>query len=242
MIKEKIDNFFSLFKNYEKNFPSYSYINYNFENIINFFERIGLNYNKLKYLHIAGTKGKGSTAYYLSSLLMNSTNQNIGLYTSPHIFKINERIKVNFRDITDEELISIIDKYYYYFVNSKLTYFDVLTIISVIYFIEKSCEYVVFETGLGGRLDSTNFCSPIISIITPISYDHTKILGKNLKSIAFEKAGIIKNNIPVIISKQPKVVLNVIKEKSEEKNAKLYELNKYLDKKILKRTLEGSYQ
>lgn len=155
--------------------------------------------NTFKSIHIAGTNGKGSVAAMLSSIL--SQSHSVGLYTSPHLVKFNERIKVNNKDISDSDIDIFIEKMRLISEKEKisLSFFEFTTCLAFLYFAEKKVEYAVIEVGLGGRLDATNVITPILSIITSISLDHQHILGDTQEKIAFEKAGIIKKNVPVIV-------------------------------------------
>lgn len=169
-----------------------------------------------KIIHIAGTNGKGSTASFIESGLMEA-GYVTGKYTSPEIFKFNERITVNKTEISDKEVENYFDKVNQIIKknNLELTYFEVTTAMMFLYMKEKEIDYLVLETGLGGRLDATNVVTPVVSLITNISYDHMNFLGDTLKKIAFEKAGIIKKNIPVFFSDETKELKQAIKEKTE---------------------------
>ncbi len=228
---EKALNLIEELINYEKKFSTYNENNYDPAKVGKALkeERILIN---AKIFHIAGTKGKGSTSIYLASLIYYYTRENTGLYTSPHIKKINERISVNGKDITDDEFSKLIERFKDKFNIYGFTFFEALTFIAMVYFVEKECKYIVLETGLGGRLDATNFCNPEISIITRIGYDHTQILGKTLSKIAYEKAGIIKDSKPVITTRQHLLALRVIKNIAKEKKAKFYYLPRLLKYKI----------
>jgi len=203
----------------------------------------GIDTKGLKIVHIAGTKGKGSTAHYASSLLESLGNIKVGLYTSPHVLKINERIKINSEEISDREFILLIEKYSDYIIKygetEKPTYFDILTFLAITYFICNTCDYAVLETGLGGRLDSTNFCLPEVSIITSISFDHTAVLGNTLKEIAGEKAGIIKEKIPSVASLLPGEALERIKEEVVLKNSPFYYFPENISYEIMERNQRG---
>lgn len=173
--------------------------------------------HSMKIIHIAGTNGKGSVAAMISSILMEA-GLNVGLFTSPHLIEFNERIKFNGKDIDDEELLAIGsavkdvgDK-----VNS--TMFDDSLMIALLYFKKKKANYVVLETGLGGRLDATTGinCVPLVSVITKIGLDHTKYLGNDVVSIAKEKAGILKKGTRLVIGENVKEVVDTIENKAKE--------------------------
>ncbi|MBP7901216.1 MAG: bifunctional folylpolyglutamate synthase/dihydrofolate synthase [Spirochaetes bacterium] len=152
--------------------------------------------NSFKSFHIAGTNGKGSTAAHIHSLL-SSKGLNPGLYTSPHLISLNERIRISC-EISDDDLLSVIEEIIGHRESEAATYFDILTLAAFLYFKRKNVSHAVIECGLGGRLDSTNIITPEASIITTISKDHMHILGSTIEEIAREKCGIIKKNVPVV--------------------------------------------
>lgn len=195
------------------------------DRITKFLFDLNIDYNKLKYIHIAGTNGKGSTAKTLSDILI-SSGYKTGLYTSPHLIKINERIQINSLPITDRQLISLDKKYADISKKYKLTYFEYITALAFIYFVKNKVDIVVLETGLGGRFDATNIVTPLISVITSIDFDHTEVLGNTIKKIAFEKAGIIKENVPVVCGKMQNNAVTEIKKVAKKKNAPIYRFDK----------------
>ena len=162
-------------------------------------EKIGNPHKKLKFIHIAGTNGKGSTSNYISSILIEKGCK-VGLFTSPYIHTFNERFKINNINIENDELAKIgsmilnIAKT----LPHEVKQFDIITAIAMYWFYIKGCDYVVLEAGMGGRADSTNIVVPELSVITTIDLDHTKILGDTVEKIAYEKAGIIKENVPLV--------------------------------------------
>lgn len=179
---------------------------------------------KYKSVHIAGTNGKGTTAFYLHQLLR-AHGYRTGLYTSPHLVSVHERIVID-NQISDKEAVLLYNK-----IESqigdlihRLTFFDLLTLIAFCYFAQEEVEYAVFECGLGGRCDSTNIIQPELSIITDISIDHTHILGAGLKEITSEKCGIIKEGVPLITTNQDDSVLSIIA--SLLKGNDIFSLNK----------------
>ncbi|NPV01802.1 MAG: bifunctional folylpolyglutamate synthase/dihydrofolate synthase [Brevinematales bacterium] len=190
-------------------------------------------------IHIAGTKGKGSTANYCAELL-GAADGPVGLYTSPHLVRLNERITVDGVPITDGELSDIIMRRRDGITAERLTYFEALTFIAIIHFIMKQCRWVALETGMGGRLDATNFCVPAVSVITPISFDHTKYLGNTLEAIAGEKAGIVKQGIPVVCGPQADEAMKPIIEAARRKNAPVIRFDDAVSYKITARSPEGS--
>lgn len=161
---------------------------------------------KLKIIHIAGTNGKGSTSAIINQILIDN-GYNVGLYTSPHLITYNERIKINNIPISDADFLKILKKIIDLSTqnNIDITEFELLTAVMYEYFYQKKVDFAIVEVGLGGRYDATNCIeNPLISVITSISHDHTDRLGNSYKKIAFEKAGIIKKNSPVIFSKDNK--------------------------------------
>jgi len=232
-------NFIESLINYEKKFLEYSETHYNPLKLKEALLKTKVSFENIKFFHIAGTKGKGSTSIYLANLLHLYYNSNVGLYTSPHVFKINERIVVNNRQISDEDFANLVTEYKEIILNENFTYFEALTFIAIIYFKRQNCEYVVLETGLGGRLDATNFCTPLVSIITSIGFDHTKVLGNTLEKIAFEKAGIIKEKVSVVCTGQRKNALRVIKKVCKGKNSPFFYLPEIVKYKVKKREKTG---
>jgi len=186
------EEFFNSLVDYEK-IPGYDY---KLEDFIEFLAKFDSPQKKLNnVIHIAGTKGKGSTAAMISSCL-ESCGYRVGLFASPHLKRINERIKINSIEISNHQLNKYIKEIKPY-INMKTpvgarTYFEVLTTIAFLHFLKKKTDFTILEVGLGGRLDATNVTHPIISVITRIGYDHTNLLGNKLSQIAREKAGIIK--------------------------------------------------
>ena len=177
------------------------------------------------FIHVAGSKGKGSTSNLISNAL---SNFKVGLFSSPHMHKLTERIKINNSPIS-EHLFNFYFKSVWKIVeimkeelDQRPSFFEFMTLLSLVIFREEKVEVSVIEVGLGGRLDSTNVITPTISVITQISKDHTNILGKNIRKIASEKAGIIKNKIPVVTSNQVKNAYEIINHTAKINKAKLY--------------------
>ncbi|RZJ27579.1 MAG: bifunctional folylpolyglutamate synthase/dihydrofolate synthase, partial [Flavobacterium sp.] len=149
-------------------------------------------------IHVAGTNGKGSTSHMIASVLMEA-GYKTGLYTSPHLKDFRERIKIDGQNIPEEFVIDFIKQHKPFFESHDLSFFEMTVGLAFEYFKEQKVDVAVIETGLGGRLDSTNIITPVLSVITNIGFDHMAILGNTLESIATEKAGIIKPNVPVVI-------------------------------------------
>ena len=162
-------------------------------------------------VHISGTNGKGSTAAFLSSILQRS-KYNVGLFTSPHLVDVRERIQINRKMISEDDLVAVIARIRNDLPDDRmLSYFEMLTLASFLYFGESKVDIAIFESGLGGRLDATNVITPKVSIITPISFDHTRHLGKGLREITKEKCGIIKRGVPTVVAYQPPEAMDVVR-------------------------------
>ena len=176
---------------------------------------------KLKCIHVAGTNGKGSVCAMISSVLIDA-GYKVGMYTSPHLKKFNERIRINGKLISNKEVA-----WYYLRVKKHITnqsFFEITTAMMFLYFFEKKADFAVLEAGMGGRLDSTNVIRPLVSVITNIGYEHTERLGKTLKKIAYEKSGIIKENIPVVTGAEG-IALQTIRKIANKKNSRVYGIN-----------------
>ena len=190
------------------------------DHTIQLLNRCGNPHNKLKTIHIAGTNGKGSTAAILQSILR-TAGLKVGLYTSPHLVSFNERIRVNGSPISNDFIIDFMKKFNDDINEIESTFFETTTVLSLCYFYFKNVDVAIIETGLGGRLDSTNVLNPNLSIITSIDIDHQNILGNTIEEIANEKAGIIKKNTPLITFKQPKKILDILRNRAKTLNAKI---------------------
>jgi dihydrofolate synthase/folylpolyglutamate synthase len=177
-------------------------------------------HHQLKFIHLAGTNGKGSTAAFILSILR-ATGLKVGLYSSPHLVRFNERIRVNGVPITDEKIVEYMKLFSADIRRIESTFFETTSAMAFWYFKQEKVDIAVIETGLGGRLDSTNVIEPKIAVITPISMDHRDLLGNEIRSIAREKAGIIKEKTPVISSHQENAVKNVLVQKAAEVDAYL---------------------
>ena len=175
-------------------------------------------------LHVAGTNGKGSTCAFTAAALQ-AAGHHVGLYTSPHLVRVNERIRVNGVDITDEDfgraILEVLERYPSA-VSESMTYFEFGTLVALWHFARVGVDVVVLETGLGGRLDATTAASPVVTAITPVSFDHMEYLGHTLAAIAGEKAGILKPGVPCVVSKQEPEALEAIVRKAGEVAAPLW--------------------
>ncbi len=208
-------------------------------NIINFSDFLGNPQTSFKSIHIAGTNGKGSTSHMLASILQEAGFK-VGLYTSPHLVDFRERIKINGKEIPENEVVDFINKNKAYLEAQKLSFFEMTVGMAFQYFAKERVDIAVVEVGLGGRLDSTNIINPILSIITNIGLDHTNILGNSLEEIAAEKAGIIKKDTPVIIGEFQEETYPVFREIAQLNSAKI-DLASTFDIQI-KSDLKGDYQ
>ena len=189
--------------------------------IKNFLKFLGNPQSNLKFIHVGGTNGKGSTSHMISSILQES-NKKVGLFTSPHMFDFRERIKVNSNKIEKQFVTDFVKKNKGYFLSKRNSFFEISFAMAVFYFKLQKVDYAVIEVGLGGRLDATNVIYPLLSIITNIGYDHTKFLGNKITSIASEKAGIIKKNIPVLIGEKNQETDKVFIEKAKRESSKIF--------------------
>lgn len=181
-------------------------------------ELFGSPEKKLKIIHITGTNGKGSVAAMTSSVLMQA-GYRVGMYTSPHLVDVSERIQVNCENISEEEFRQI-------FIEAKsklaeLTFFEILTLMAVLHFVKKKVDYAIFEVGLGGTYDATNFDTTYMSVVTKISLDHLDVLGKTVDEIAKDKSGIIKQGQTVFTTSANTEVMSIIKQAAAAKKAKL---------------------
>lgn len=196
-----------------------------------FMDKLNHPEKELKFIHIAGTNGKGAVTEMISNILLNS-GYKVGKFMSPHLIRYSERIQINNKEITNKEMEEIIIKLnplvkeYNSKGKGNVTLFELETTMAILYFANKKCDIVVLEVGLGGLYDCTNIVYSIVSIITSIGYDHMKFLGNTLEEIAFQKAGIIKQNSKTIFMSQSESVDNVIIERCKEENNKLFLVNK----------------
>ncbi len=186
-----------------------------------FCDAIGNPQDKFPSIHVAGSNGKGSTCTILGSIYR-AADFNVGVYTSPHLISYNERFAINGQIISDGDLMSFFEQHQSRIKSFRLTYFEISTALAFWWFAEQDVEIAVIETGLGGRLDSTNIINPIASVITTVTLDHTDVLGNSLEAIAAEKAGIIKQNTPVVLGNMPQVARQVIREYAKAKSAPVY--------------------
>ena len=200
------------------------------QRLLSFLEGFDSPQEALKIIHVAGTNGKGSVCAMLSSVLERA-GYKVGLFTSPHLLTYNERFRINGKNITDERftyMIKTLERSSRIFFNNDdevFSFFELMTLMAFLYFSEEKVDFLILETGIGGRLDSTNIIrKPVLSVITAIGMDHMEYLGNNLETIAMEKSGIIKKNSPTVLYFQTDEVYNVIKNQALFKESKLYYL------------------
>ncbi|MBR9922694.1 MAG: bifunctional folylpolyglutamate synthase/dihydrofolate synthase [Bacteroidetes bacterium] len=193
---------------------------------------------KFEAIHIAGTNGKGSVAHILTASLM-ETGWKTGLYTSPHYRDFRERIKVNGQLIPKLEVIHFVEKHDVFIQELKPSFFEITVAMAFQHFAEAGVHIAIIETGLGGRLDSTNVLDPLVSVITNIGYDHQQFLGESLPEIAGEKAGIIKKGRPVVIGETQEEVRSVFREKAIQMGAPLIYADQIYQTEVAETTLEG---
>lgn len=199
---------------------------YDLTNITAMLKKLDNPHNKFKSIHIAGTNGKGATASFIASILMEH-GLRTGLFTSPHIIRFNERIRVNGKCITDSYIKEFLNKNWSLIKKIRPSFFEVNTAMAFKYFADKKVDIAVVECGLGGRLDSTNVLRPELSVITQIGMDHMLYLGSTLRKIAFEKIGITKPGIVVVVSDNNRILKKIFKKKIKADN--LF----YLDDKVI---------
>ena len=191
-------------------------------------------------VHVAGTNGKGSTTYYLSSILMKA-GYKVGTFISPFFYKVNEMIKVNGQDISDDDLNRLYQEYEKAFKKYDLSPFEIETFLALTYFQKQSCDVCVVECGMGGEYDATNIFEPILSIITTIALEHTEVLGRTLSEIAAHKSGIIYENIPVLLGNIPEEALNTIAEIANDKESPINRIGEIASFEYLEKGIRFNY-
>ena len=189
-------------------------------NIILICEHLNNPQNNFKSIHIGGTNGKGSCSHMLSSIIQEA-NYKVGLYTSPHLVDFRERIKINGDMISKDSVLKFMHENFDFFESNNLSFFEMTVGLAFDYFSKNKVDIAIIEVGMGGRLDSTNIINPILSIITNISLDHTRFLGSNIFDIAKEKAGIIKDNIPVVIGQTQQEISPIFTEIAKSKKSEI---------------------
>lgn len=212
---------------------------------------LGNPHKKYKVVHVAGTNGKGSVSSMIASALMGQ-GYRVGLYTSPHLVDFRERIKVDGEMITREAVLDFLERCEGFICENDPSFFEITTAMAFDYFASTGVDYAVVECGLGGRLDSTNIVTPILSVITSIGLDHTDILGDTEEKIAYEKGGIIKPGVPVVVGAVSKAVQKVLSDIAQEREAEVYFthhssdedsiIKAFLDEFLPQMDLKGDYQ
>jgi len=190
-------------------------------NILAFLKVLEFPENKFKTIHVGGTNGKGSTSHMIASILQEA-GYKVGLYTSPHLKSFTERIRINGKEIDRNFVVDFIKKHNFFLEKQQLSFFEMTVGMAFDYFAFEKVDIAIIEVGLGGRLDSTNTITPEVSVITNIGLDHTQFLGETLPEIAFEKAGIIKSNVPVVIGERQKEIETIFIDKAEELKAEIF--------------------
>ena len=185
-----------------------------------FIKELSLSKNELKFIHVGGTNGKGSTCSFISSILKES-NYKVGTFTSPHFFDFRERIRINDNKIQKSYITSFIKENKILIEDLGLSFFELSFGLCLSYFVQNKVDYAIIEVGLGGRLDATNIINPLVSVITNISFDHNEILGDSLEKIATEKAGIIKENSKLIVGERNENTDQVFINKAKEMSSKI---------------------
>ena len=191
------------------------------ENTLRLMAHVGNPHEQLRAIHVAGTNGKGSTSHLIAAALQ-ASGRKVGLFTSPHLVSLTERIRINGIPIPETEVAEFIEQNRAFLDEIQPSFFETMTALAFAYFAREKVDIAVVEVGLGGRLDSTNVLTPILSVITNIGLDHTEFLGNTLTKIAAEKAGIIKPNIPVVIGESHPQTMNVFLSKAQECHSDIY--------------------
>jgi dihydrofolate synthase / folylpolyglutamate synthase len=208
----------------------------NLTNTIALCGRLGNPQHKFKSVHIAGTNGKGSSAHMIAAALQ-CAGFKVGLYTSPHLKSFTERIRVNGKEIDEDAVVKFVDQHRDFMEEIGPSFFEMTVAMAFDHFARQEVDFAVIEVGLGGRLDSTNIIDPEISLITNISYDHQALLGETLPEIAFEKAGIIKFGVPVVISEFQQEISHVFMDMASKLSSPIYFASQELYLELLERSL-----
>ena len=191
------------------------------ENTLQLMAQVGNPHLHLKAIHVAGTNGKGSTSHLIAAALQ-AAGYKVGLFTSPHLVSLTERIRINGQPIPEDEVAAFVTQHKAFLDELQPSFFETMTALGFAYFVQEQVDIAVVEVGLGGRLDSTNVLTPILSVITNIGLDHTEFLGNTLTKIAKEKAGIIKAGVPVVIGESHPQTMNVFLAKAQECGSDIY--------------------
>ena len=234
--KETIDWLENIPASFDSNYKGYKL---KLDSVVSFLNFLGNPQKSLNFIHVGGTNGKGSTCHIISSILQEHNFQ-VGLFSSPHIYDFRERIKINADLIEKNFIVEFVDLNKSYIIKNNLSFFEISFALSLQYFKYKKVDFSVIEVGLGGRLDSTNIISPLVSVITNIGYDHKKFLGNSLSEIANEKAGIFKYNVPAVIGEFDDVTSKVFNDQAEKIDTNIF----YVDQNRVnyETDLRGSFQ
>ncbi|MEQ9403808.1 MAG: folylpolyglutamate synthase/dihydrofolate synthase family protein [Cyclobacteriaceae bacterium] len=216
--KETLDFLYSMLPMYQR--TGKSAYKKDLTNTLALLEVLDNPHTKFKTIHIAGTNGKGTSAHGIAAV-MQTAGYTTGLYTSPHLKNFTERIRINGKEMDQASIIDFVERMKPHIVRINPSFFEVTVAMAFWFFSEAQIDIAVIETGLGGRLDSTNVIKPEVSLITNIGMDHTDLLGDTLEKIAVEKAGIIKSDTPVVIGQYQEEIFHVFKNRADELNAKL---------------------
>ena len=217
------------------------------DNTLRLMAHVGNPHEQLRTIHVAGTNGKGSTCHLIAAALQ-AAGLKVGLFTSPHLVSLTERIRINGEPIPEETVAAWVSEHKAFLDETQPSFFETMTALGFWYFVHEQVDIAVIETGLGGRLDSTNVLHPILSVITNIGLDHTEFLGNTLTQIAREKAGIIKPGVPVVVGESHPQTINVFLGKAQECGSEIYFADQceYLRRTRLKVApeceLHGNYQ
>ena len=225
---------FSLTKNLR-----YSPEKFNLDRMFRFMDLLGNPQNNYKVIHVAGTKGKGSICAMITAILTQAGFR-VGFYSSPHMINFTERIRIGDKEISEKDIVNYCNQFSSHIDQiQNLSTFEIITGLAFQYFSDHKVDFAVVEVGMGGRLDATNVVKPIITAIASISIDHTRVLGRSLKKITSEKAGIIKPGIPVVMASQKKEAKEVIKQTSIKNNARLISVQDCCNYLIKSMSLRG---
>ena len=191
------------------------------ETTLRLMTHVGNPHERLRAIHVAGTNGKGSTSHLIAAALQ-ASGRKVGLFTSPHLVSLTERIRINGEPIPETEVASFETEHKAFLDELQPSFFETMTALAFTYFVSQGVDVAVVEVGLGGRLDSTNVLTPVLSVITNIGLDHTEFLGTTLPQIAREKAGIIKPGVPVVIGETHPQTINEFLERARECDSQIY--------------------
>ncbi|MBD3360765.1 hypothetical protein GF366_03110 [Candidatus Peregrinibacteria bacterium] len=217
---ESAGRYLKMFVSYE-DMPDFDYdeSNFDLERVRNFFENYGIDYSKIKFIHVAGSKGKGTVCNFIASYLKVAGHKT-GLFSSPYILSIKECFQVNGENISEDDFAGYVEDLKKHIDSAggcSLTYFELLFVLVMKFFVDEGVEYAVLEVGLGGRLDATNIIIPELSVLTAVEKEHTNVLGTDLSTILDEKLGIVKKGVPLLVGDQSGYVKCLIKEKMSRK-------------------------